>query len=181
MSEEIQPYKALGERIKFLREQWKQSARELSATLEIDLKTLHSIESGQVLPSQEQLEMLISHFLLTEDQADDLLDLAEGHIQKTNPNILVGAEETAMKQIMMMFMPLDNKVIYNDTMTATVDEKGVILQFMQKTSDGQNIPVSRIGMSHDHAVEVAKVITNTLEQYFKAKKQNKKLPPKSES
>lgn len=176
------PYKDLGERIKFLREQWKQTISELSSTLEIDVNILNSIEQGNLMPSDEQLEMLISHFLLTEDQAEDLLELADIYRHKNKSSIMNGvSEDTIAKQIMMMFMPVDSKVIYNDSMTATVDEKGVILQFMQKTPDGQNIPVSRVGMSHDHAVEVARVITNTLEQYFKTKKQNKKLPPKSDS
>lgn len=178
MSENREPFKELGSRIKFLREQWQQSLNELSNTLEIDSKTLKSIEAGNLLPSDDQLEMLISHFLLTEDQAEDLLELADQGQSKTFQNNLPPADEMMVKQIMMMLMPNDNRTIYTDSMNAIVDDKGVVLQFMQKTPDSKTSNVARVGMSHEHAIEISRVIVRTLEQYFKAKKSAKKSPPK---
>ena len=85
-----QPYAAFGARIKFLREQWQQTVDEVSGTLEIDHNALHLIESGKQLPSAEMLDMLISHFLLTEDQADDLRELAVLPVHRRCHRVLGG-------------------------------------------------------------------------------------------
>ena len=174
-----QPFKALGDRLKFLREQWHQSIREVSGTLEIDEKTLKSIEAGKVLPENEQLDMLINHFLLTEDQADDLRELAEFGGPKPEGMIPAGIEDILTKQI-IMYLPIDNKVVYTDGMHANVNDHGVILQFMQQLPNtSQPAVVSRVGMSREHAERIIHVLQQTLEQYDANKKQ--KYLPSSES
>lgn len=160
------PYKAFGDRIKFLREQWRQSIREVSLSLEIDVKNLEDIESGKALPEHETLDMLISHFLLTEDQADDLRDLVDFDGAGQNSfNLPAGIEDIMAKQ-MVMYLPIDNKVVYTDAMHANVNDHGVILQFMQQIPNIQQPTiVSRVGMSREHAEKVIEVLTQTLKQY----------------
>lgn len=166
----LEPYRALGSRIKFLREQWQQSLREVSLTLEIDENTLKAIESGNTLPSADLLDMFISHFLLTEDQAQDLRELADNQLEQAGDALTSGIEDMLTKQV-VMFMPVDSKVVYTDAMHATVNDSGVVMQFMQNSGpNNQQIPVSRVGMSHDHAKKVIEVLTSTLRQHDEQKK-----------
>lgn len=171
------PYKALGDRIKFLREQWQQSLRELSSVLEIDIDTLKLIEAGKILPESYLLDMMINHFLLTEDQAEDLRELAYISEDKAGGiNFPAGLEDMLAKQI-VMFMPVDSKVVYTDAMNANVNDHGVMLQFMQQIpGNAQPTVVSRVGMSREHAEKVIRVLTQTLEQYDLNQKSPKQLP-----
>ncbi len=158
-----EPYEALGSRLKFLREQWQQSIHEVSGTLEIDEGFLRSIEDGKLLPPVEVLDMLISHFLLTDDQADDLRDLAEAD-GATAEGLSANIEDMLSKQV-VMYLPVDNRVVYTDSMQANVNDHGVILQFMQQIPGAQNSVVSRIGMSRAHAEKVLEVLTQTLKAH----------------
>ncbi|MGI9027835.1 MAG: helix-turn-helix domain-containing protein [Candidatus Saccharimonadales bacterium] len=157
-------YEALGARLKFLREQWQQSVSDVCNTLEIDQKTLRALESGKVAPSVDILDMLISHFLLTEDQAQDLRDLAEDQRYEAE-GCLAGAMEDVLSKQFVMFMPIDNRIVYTDSMQATVTDTGVVLQFMQQAGNGQPVPVSRIGMSRQHAEKVIEVLQSTLRHH----------------
>jgi DNA-binding XRE family transcriptional regulator len=173
-----QPYAALGARLKFLREQWQQSIDDVSGTLEIDAKTLHAYEEGKTLPSENVLEMFINHFLLTDDQAEDLKSLADLTQDHAGEGLVNGIEDMLMKQI-VMYLP-DHRVLYTDSMQATVNKNGVILQFMQSsnTPNQPQITVNRIGMSRDHAERMIQVLKTTLEQHDKSQG-NKFLPPSS--
>lgn len=171
------PHKTLGSKIKFLRQQWNQSLGEVSDTLEIEEKTLKSIEEGRTLPHDDLLEMLISHFLLTDEQARELKQLAqsEKHLGADLP-LIPGLDDTLMKQIVML-LPQDNKVVYTDGMRATVNDSGVVMQFTQQQKpNGPQVTISRIGMSRDHAERVIKVLQDTLSEYDK--NQHQKILPK---
>lgn len=157
-------YGALGARLKFLREQWQQSVSDVCNTLEIDEKMLRAFESGKIAPPNEVLDMLISHFLLTEEQAQDLRDLA-GDSRDDADAGLAGAMEDMINKQLVMFMPVDTRVVYTDSMQATVSEGGVIMQFMQQSGNGQSIPISRVGMSRQHAERVIAVLQDTLKQH----------------
>lgn len=176
---EERPYKAIGDRLKFLREQWQQTIKEVSGTLEIDEATLKEIESGIALPEYEVLDMFISHYLLTEDQAEDLRQLVENQIQKNSnlndPFASNNIEEMLAKQL-VMYMPIDNRTVYTDGMNANVNDHGVTLQFLQQNSNSkQPTVVSRVGMSREHAEKIVEVLSHTLNQYYKNKSQ-KRLP-----
>lgn len=157
-------YVALGARLKFLREQWRQSLTDVSGTLEIDEKMLRAFEAGKIAPPAETLDLLISHFLLTEDQAQDLRELAEDLKEKSDSHIQPPLEDMLSKQL-VMFLPIDSKVVYTDSMQATVNDNGVILQFMQQTGNGQSVPISKVGMSRQHAEKVIEVLQNTLKHH----------------
>ena len=180
MKDNHTPFKPVGDRLRFLREQWQQSLKDVCATLEIDENTLKAIEDGKTLPNDELLDMLISHFLLTEDQADDLRDLidqvAPSSRASTDTGLPGSMEEMLSKQI-VMYMPVDNRIVYTDAMHANVNDHGVILQFMQRVpNSNQPVPVSRVGMSREHAEKIIEVLTKTLKQYDEGKQQ-KFLPP----
>ncbi|HYF96816.1 MAG TPA: hypothetical protein VD947_02130 [Patescibacteria group bacterium] len=175
-----QPYKALGAKIKHFREQWQQSLGDVSGTLEIDEVILKEIESGKTLPPENLLNMLINHFLLTEDQAEELRQLAALQRDQVADSLIGGLEDMIMKQI-VMYMPVDSRAIYTDSMNATVNKNGVVLQFMQNAgTNGQSVPVSQVGMSREHAEKIIEVLTKTLKEYDR-NQQTKMLPEKSSS
>lgn len=157
-------YAALGARLKFLREQWQQSISDVCNTLEIDEKMLRAFEAGKIAPPPEVLDMLISHFLLTEDQAQDLRDLVEDQREEAEASITGTMEDMLSKQL-VMFMPVDTRVVYTDSMQATITDSGVVLQFMQQTGSGQSVPISRVGMSRQHAERVIEVLQSTLKHH----------------
>lgn len=174
-----QPYKAFGAKIKHLREQWQQSIDEVSTTLEIDGKTLREIESGKLLPTDGLLDMLISHFLLTEEQAEDLRTLAIPPSDLVSETLAGGFDDLLMKQV-VMYLPVDNRVVYTDSMNATVNKHGVVLQFMQSTGkDSKSVPVSQVGMSREHAERMIEVIKSTLDHHDKSGDKKLLSPPKS--
>lgn len=173
-----EPYAALGAKIKHFREQWHQSLHEVSGTLEIDEKVLREIESGKALPPEDLLNLLINHFLLTEEQAEELRQLAMMQREETTEALLGGLEDMIMKQI-VMYLPIDSKIVYTDSMNATVNKHGVTLQFFQSAGPNkQPVSVSQVGMSRDHAERVIEVLTKTLRDYDRNQSQ-KLLPEKS--
>lgn len=158
-------YVVLGARLKFLREQWQQSVHDVCSTLEIDEKMLRAFEAGKIAPPAEVLDMLISHFLLTEDQAQDLRELAEDAQEAAPDGNFTGSVEDMLTKQLVMFMPVDTRVVYTDSMQATITDSGVVLQFMQQTGNGQSIPISRVGMSRQHAERVIEVLQNSLKHH----------------
>lgn len=176
----FEPFEALGARLRFLREQWQQSLSEVSQTLEIDEATLQAIEAGKAMPAEEILDLLISHFLLTEDQADDLRELAElNRIQISNP--LAGGIDEALRSQLVMFLPVDSRIVYTDNMQATVNNNGVVLRFMQTAQNNQHIPVSQVGMSREHAERLLEVLRATLDQHDRSNEQKLLPAPKDPS
>lgn len=167
-NDQNQPFQDLGAKIRSLREQWNQSIGELSGTLELDEALLYAIESGKTLPSEDILDMIIEHFLLTDEQADDLLKTIEDYDTKTQEALGRGLEDALTKQ-MVMLMPLDSKVVYTDSMQATVNQGGVVIQFSQQVN-GQSTPVSRVGMSREHAEKMIEVLKETIKSFDQNKK-----------
>ena len=170
-----QPFKAFGAKIKHFREQWKQSLDEVSNTLEINEILLQEIESGKILPSDNLLNMMINHFLLTEEQSDELRQLANLHDSQSPESLAGGIEDMVMKQI-VMYMPLDQKVAYTDGMNVTVNRHGVVLQFTQtQESKIKPVVVSQVGMSREHAEKVVEVLSKTLKEHNRGRR-SKFLP-----
>src|SRR3990167_2356318 len=163
-----QPFQELGAQIRSLREQWDQSISELSGTLELDPSVLVAIESGKTLPSEDILDMIIEHFLLTDEQAEVMLKTIEEYDTKTQEALSKGLEDALTKQ-MVMLMPIDSKVVYTDSMQATVNQGGVVIQFSQQVN-GQAVPVSRVGMSREHAEKMIEVLKETIKSFDQNKK-----------
>lgn len=179
---EDQPYRTFGAKIKHFRQQWKQSVRDVSGTLEIDEVSLKEIESGKILPSENQLDMIINHFLLTKEQADELRGLTQMQGEQADEQLIGGVEDMLMKQL-VMYMPVEQKVVYTDGMNITVNRHGVVLQFTQNSGTGPKIKsnvVCQVGMSREHAEKVVEVLKKTLSEHDKSQK-SKYLPSKDQN
>jgi hypothetical protein len=166
---EDQPYRAFGAKIKHFRQQWKQTVSDVSGTLEIDEIFLKEMESGKVLPNENQLDMIINHFLLTSEQADELRGLARTQVDQSAENLIGGVEDMLMKQL-VMYMPIEQRVIYTDGMNVTVNRHGVVLQFTQNTGTSDKAKsnvVCQVGMSREHAEKVVQVLKKTLSEHDK--------------
>ncbi|MDZ7744667.1 MAG: helix-turn-helix domain-containing protein [Candidatus Saccharibacteria bacterium] len=156
-----QPYRSLGTRIKRLREYRHQTLLEVSGAVEIEPEVLRKIEQGAQRPSEDVLLLLISFFAMAEDEALKLWELAK-YDQQNMPEGF-GAEEDAAKTPVAVAAS-DARINYTDMVHVTVNNYGVVLNFMQGNGPGnQPIIVSRVGMSKEHARSVLDVLQKTMQ------------------
>lgn len=151
------PYHALGERLQSFRKKLQETIHEVSGAVELETEVVASFERGEARPSEDILELLINHFDIRDDEADELWDLAgygkSGYAQ----------EETPTVPTIIMFS-LDNRIVYTDTANVTINNFGVVMNFMQNGPGGQPAAVARVGMSLDHAKSVLEVLEKTIKQ-----------------
>ena len=141
------PFQLLGSRLKNLREDHHESIAEVSGAVEIDPEVLERIEQGEECPIEEVLMLLINHFGLSEHEAMQLWEAA-GYEQ---PGEDKRAGPESMAKNVMVFMALDSRVLLSDETTVTAGKGGVILNFHQPNLQGQQVPISRIGMNYEQA------------------------------
>jgi transcriptional regulator with XRE-family HTH domain len=164
------PYRTLGKNLKQLRHRANESLAEASGAVEIDVRELASFELGKLRPSEDVLLLLISHFGAKDDEAVKLWEIAGYGMDK------IPASHMANSDIKTVTGPSDaEKVLYTDIVDVMVNNYGVVLSFMQGGSKNSIHPVSRIGMSREHAKSVLKILEITLNQT------EKKLPGKIRS
>src|ERR1700683_4187621 len=77
MKESNAPYITLGQHLKYVREQSRQSLLEVSGAVEIDEDRLERIEAGIERPAEDILLLLISHFGVADREAVQLWELAD--------------------------------------------------------------------------------------------------------
>lgn len=158
-----QPFEKLGERLKLMREQAKESVAEVSGAVEIDAHHLNSYESGEQRPAEEVLLLLISHFGVKEDEAMKLWELA-GYDQGATASRSVMNDDNGGVQNSVMVMPLDARIVYTDMVHVMVNNYGVVMNFMQGAGpNNQPLAIARIGMSKEHAKSVLNVLQETLD------------------
>lgn len=156
------PFKMLGNHLKYLREQLKESLMEVSGAVEIETKDLERIEQGQERPSEDILLLLIQHYNMQDQEAVQLWELA-GYDGDSSPHKTKIESNTAsmlQNKQMVMLLAMDIRTMYSDGVDININQAGLTLSFTQTTGDGQNVPVGRIGMSYEQAGQVMK----TLEQ-----------------
>lgn len=152
------PYIIFGKKLRSLRERAKETLMEVSGAVEIDETTLVNIESGNQLPEEDILALLVSHFDVSEREALHLWDLAGYSKESTKAAPLLDD----LKQIMMV-IPFDNRVIYSDTAHIAVNENGVVIDFGLVGDDGvQPQTVSRVGMSTQQAEKLVKQLAHSI-------------------
>lgn len=157
------PFKALGSRLKQLRERRHESVADVSNAVEIDPDVLSSIEEGKECPSEDILLLLISHFAAKEDLALKLRELA-GYDQKGLPSQQMTMNPHGQIEQSVVVMPTEAQIVYTDMVHVMVNNYGVIMNFMQTSgSNTQPLAVARIGMSKEHAKSVLEVLQKTLE------------------
>lgn len=166
------PYRALGLRLRRVREQSQESLAEVSGAVEIEQDALTAIESGIDRPSEDILMLLISHFSLKEDEAERMWELA-GYDLNADGERQDAAAVSAASQQTIMVMPGDVRIVYTDMLHIAINDYGVVMNFLQG-SGPKNPPlaIARVGMSREHAQSVLEVLQKTLAQSVP-----KQLPP----
>ncbi|QQS20023.1 helix-turn-helix transcriptional regulator [Candidatus Saccharibacteria bacterium] len=164
------PYRPLGARLRKLREQRRESLAEVSGAVEIEENQLQNIERGKDRPSEDILLLLISHFGIGEDHADELWELAgydarydHDHDHGQDDHEHTASDQGDMKRTAAMMIMLDPRVMYSDSVEVVSNKQGVIVNFSQ-TAGPNNPPltVSRIGMSYDQAKAVMGILHQVL-------------------
>lgn len=156
------PYKSLGLRLKRMREKLQETIAEVSGAVEIDVQALSAIERGSVRPGEDILLLLISHFGVKEDEAVQLWNMA-GYDQHTLRGDAIEGDEAAKPSVIVM--PSDARISYTDMVHVTINNYGVVLNFMQGSGlNNQPMVVSRVGMSREHAKSVLELLQRTLAQ-----------------
>jgi len=154
-------YQPLGFRLRRLRQKRQQSLEEVSGAVEIDTDILEEIEQGSARPSEDVLLLLLSHFNLADDEANQLWELA-GYASDNFPDATPD-QEVALGRPMMLVMPMDARIVYTDMVHVNVNDYGVVMNFLQHGGPGnQPLAVARVGMSRKHAESVSRVINEAL-------------------
>jgi len=149
----MSPFVKFGEVLHTLRRTYHVSKKEFCGALEINEDYLAKLEEGLEKPSEELIEQMISHFSLDDNLADNLWRLA-GFSNERLEDVMA---QTAM-------LPLSElKVAYTDMVHVSINNFGVVLNFMQNIGPNNNpVVVSRLGMSKEHAKSVVDVLSRTL-------------------
>lgn len=154
-------FRTLGKQLKALRDRAHETLAEASGAVEIDVKQLASFELGHSRPTEDVLLLLISHFGAKDDEAVRLWELA-GYSMGKIPVSRMTSEEI---QVSPGFAQLENRVLFTDIVDITVNNYGVVMNFMQSGGPA-NSPsaVARVGMSREHAKSVLEILQVTLAQ-----------------
>jgi transcriptional regulator with XRE-family HTH domain len=167
----------LGNHLKYVREQSKQSLAEVSGAVEIEEQQLARIEDGLERPAEDVLLLLISHFGVQDREAVQLWELAEYDSDDMPDEIRLSTDPAQLAgKSMILLLATDVRTLYSDGLEVTINPAGVTLNFTQGVNQSQNAPVARVGMSHQQAEQVI----HTLQQALLHAKYNggaKRLPP----
>lgn len=154
------PYKKLGDRLRALRNDLKESMADVSGAVEIDEAQLKRIEQGLARPSEDILMLLISHFDMREKEAINLWQLA-GYDKRELSEMAEFNEDQAPKNTVVV-MAMDPRIIYSDTIQVTATQTGVVASFGQAGGNPNTMITSRIGMSREQAQLVIKALQDAL-------------------
>ncbi|PID32044.1 hypothetical protein CR970_02530 [Candidatus Saccharibacteria bacterium] len=160
------PYADLGLRLRRVRERLQESLVEASGAVEIEVEALEAIETGKNRPSEDILMLLISHFEVREDEAEQIWELAgyESSKQAEDVESLAGRAQQEQGQPVMV-MPGDLRIVYTDMLHVSVNDYGVVMNFMQGSGPkSPPLAIARVGMSREHAQSVLEVLQRTLSQ-----------------
>jgi transcriptional regulator with XRE-family HTH domain len=156
------PYHLLGFQLRNIREKNKQTIDQVSGAVEVDAGLLKKFESGLKLPDEDILSLLISHFDLRNDEAKKIWQLAgyDGFVDNFNFEPPVNTNQVPT----IVIVPFDNKIVYSDLVQMTANNYGLVLNFLQASTQKNNQPqlVSRIGMSKEHAADIVKMLSDAL-------------------
>lgn len=155
------PYKTLGKQLKALRARSNESLAEASGAVEIDVKQLANYELGHSRPSEDVLLLLISHFGARDDEAVRLWEMA-GYGMDRIPAAHQANEQNYLETLSAS---TDGKILFTDVVDITVNNYGVVMNFMQGASPNTKpSTVARVGMSREHAKSVLQILQITLNQ-----------------
>lgn len=152
----------LGVAIKAYRIAANETPDNLAEAVEISTEQLVNIETGQLVPTREVLEMMISHFSLRKTEAERLWKLAGFEFNSEEPGSEVIMDEAELNAL----LPIQT-ILYTDRVHIAGNKYGLIIDFMQNTGEGKPVIVSRVGMSQQHAKSLIEIIKRALEQLEK--------------
>lgn len=159
-----QPFAKLGAKLKLLRERKQESLEDASGAVEIDAPMLQAFEEGKERPAEDTLHVLLHHFDVQDDVAEEVWGMA-GYTSPHDAETGSRADSSTKYQSMpaMFVLPLDNRILYSDSVQVNANRHGVILSFIQNVgSDNKPLPVSRIGMSREHAEHLLTLLSDCL-------------------
>jgi DNA-binding XRE family transcriptional regulator len=161
------PYKDLGLELANVRTRVKESVSEVSGAVEISDEQLIAFENGDICPSEDVLHLIITHFNLRDEESDKLWDLAGYDEDEPEAH---EHEAVFSHQPAIILMPIDARVVYSDSFQVSINQHGVVMNFLQGVAPGgQQMSIARVGMSLEHA----KRISETLQQTIKTASENK--------
>lgn len=163
------PYQSLGSRLTEIRKQSLETIHEVAGSVELDSEVISRYEKGEERPSEDVLLLLISHFDIKDDEADELWELAGYTAAPQSPSAELPNLPT------LVVVPNDTRIIYTDTANISVNNFGVVMSFMQNGANNQPMSLGRYGMSMEHAKSMLEVLTRTIAQAESAK-HPKQLP-----
>jgi len=154
------PFQKLGAELKDIRQKHHESLAEVSGAVEIDIDFLERIEIGQERPSEDLLMLIISHFNIADEDSLGLWHLAGYYDEASiDRNPLLNDPNRSV----VVMMALDSRILYSDDAQVSVDKKGVVINFLQNgLSVNQQVPISRIGMSHEQAKNLLQSLHQSL-------------------
>lgn len=176
-----QPYSTLGNHLKYLREQHRESLAEVSGAVEIDELVLERIESGRERPAEDILLLLISHFDMQDQEAVQLWELAGYDSDNNDHPKLDDLMQDAVNEHkpVIVVVGLDGRTMYTDSVQISNDKAGIVMNFGQLNSKHQQQSVARLGMSYEQATEVLQKLQQAL-LHGKYQQGPKLLPPTDE-
>lgn len=174
-----QPYKKLGQKLYQIRLSHKESLVEVSGAVELSSDIITNYEKGETRPSEDILDLLISHFEVQDDEAEELYELA-GYLEDESSVPAPSLPDIQNNLPTMIVVPVDNRTVYTDKVSVTVNNYGVVMSFMQSISGDQQVPVARLGMSLEHAKSVVSVLQKTIDR-AEQEKRSKQIKPSEEN
>jgi len=162
---ENSPFKQLGQRLKTLRQNLQETPADVSGAVEIDEALLERFETGQERPSEEILNLLISHFSVPDDDAASLWHLAGYEMSSHDDNDDQDTDEPVPNnRAGVLVMAIDPRIIYTDAMYVNANPNGVVMSFAQLNGAQQPLITARVGMSREQARSVIKTLQGALDR-----------------
>lgn len=162
------PYKTLGQYLKGLRQEMKETLAEVSGAVEIDEDLLKRIEGGHIRPSEDILLLLISHFDMQEKDAARVWRLAgyeeqpHEHSRHHDRDSDDRDDDQPSGRSTVLVMAVDPRVMYSDGVQISAGSNGVIINFAQASGTANALVTARIGMSRQQAYRVLETLQATL-------------------
>jgi transcriptional regulator with XRE-family HTH domain len=165
------PYKALGGRLRYMRQERNETLLEASGAVEIEPEVLERIEAGTERPSEDILMLLINHFEVQEQDAVRLWETAGYHDEDTAPKRLPEQLEKAA----VILLAMDQRTLYSDGLVIDANASGLTLNFTQASGPGQVTSVAKVGISYEQAEQALQTLQTAM--LYGRHQSPRRLPP----
>lgn len=167
------PFKRFGQQLRTIRQNLQETPADVSGAVEIDESLLQRFEEGKERPSEDILNLLISHFGMPDDDAATLWHLAGYDFPKDDRQDDDQNDEAPnSNRAGVLVMAIDPRIIYTDGMHVNAGPNGVVLSFAQMSGTQQPLVTARVGMSREQARSIIKTLQGALDR-----SEPRRLPP----